>query len=147
MLNLIAFTELVEATAQYHRDLLVLENNLDVSMESNWMTSIMGRNVRALSRAFHPDAHFYGCNYNELTSVQVEKIEELLQYLIYSWDGARACPQFVVYERTPEQTSAVQMYCQSIEDAYKIIVDYVEHSQDDVTWKFEELPGDTKTAE
>lgn len=141
MLNLIAFTELVEATAQYHRDLLVLENNLDVSMESNWMTRIMDRNVRALSRAFHPDTQFYGCCDNELTSVQVEKIEGLLQYLIYSWDGARACPQFVVYERTP----AVQMPCQSIEDAYKIIVDYVEHFQDAVTWKFEELPGDAET--
>ena len=145
MLNLIAFTELVEATAQYHRDLLVLENNLDVSMESNWMTRIMDRNVRALSRAFHSDTQFYGRCYNELTSVQVEKIEELLQYLIYSWDGARACPQFVVYERTPAQAPAVQMTCQSIEGAYKIIVDYVEHLQDDVTWKFEELPEDAET--
>lgn len=138
MINFRSFEEIVDSTAQYHNDLLVLENNLNVSMESNWMTRIMDSNIHALSEAFHPDKDFEGFCYLELTSVQVEKIEEFLQYLVYSWDACNNPPTFVVYERTPAIGAPVKMECKSVEDAYNIIVDFVEHFRDDVLWRLED---------
>lgn len=138
MINLKAFTEVIENTAQYHKDLLALENNLNVSMESNWMTRIMDSNIHALSRAFHPDKDFEGFCYQELTSVQVEKIEEFLQYFVYSWDAGNEPPAFIVYERTPAIGAPIKLECTSVEDAYNIIVDFVEHFQDDVLWRLED---------
>jgi hypothetical protein len=138
MINFRSFKELTESTAQYHKDLLILENNLNVSMESNWMTRIMDSNIHALSRAFHPDKDFEGFCYQELTSVQVEKIEEFLQYLVYTWDAGKEPPAFIVYERTPAIGAPVKLECRSIEDAYNIIVDFVEHFRDDVLWRLED---------
>lgn len=138
MINFRSFKELTESTAQYHKDLLILENNLNVSMELNWMTRIMDSNIHALSRAFHPDKDFEGFCYQELTSVQVEKIEEFLQYLVYTWDAGKEPPAFIVYERTPAIGAPVKLECRSIEDAYNIIVDFVEHFRDDILWRLED---------
>ena len=138
MINLKAFTEIIENTAQYHKDLLALENNLNVSIESNWMTKIMDGNIHALARAFHPDKDFEGFCYLELTCVQVEAIEEFLNYLVYAWDGGKEPPAFIVYERTPAIGDPVKLECRSVEDAYNIILDFVEHFQDDVLWRLED---------
>ena len=137
MINFHAFKEIAESTAQYHKDLLVLENNLDVSMESNWMTRIMDSNIHALSRAFHPDKDFEGFCYLELTHVQVEQIEDCLQYLIYTWECGESPPTWVVYERHPIFDPVVKRECHCLKDAYEIIVDYVEHFQDDTVWNLE----------
>ena len=139
MINFEAFSKLAEAVNKYHKDLLVLENNLNVSMESNWMTQIMDRTIHALSRAFHSDKEFEGFCYQELTSVQVEKIEEFLQYLIYSWECGDEAPAWIVYERHPVLDPVVKKECRCLEDAYEIIVDYVEHFQDEFIWRLEDI--------
>ena len=138
MINFRSFRRLTQSVAQYHKDLLVLENNLNVSMESNWMTRIMDDTIHALSESFHPDKEFEGFCYNELTSAQVEKIEEFLQYFVYSWDAGNEPPAFIVYERTPATGAPIKLECTSVEDAYNIIVDFVEHFQDDVLWRLED---------
>ncbi len=142
MINFEAFAALTETVNKYHNDLLKFENNLNVSIESNWMTQIMDSIIHALARAFHKDDDFQGWCYQELTSGQVKKIEEFLHYFIYSWECGEQPPAWIVYERIPTLPTLegnVKKECKCAEDAYEIIVDYLEHFQDEFIWRLEDI--------
>lgn len=139
MISLKAFEKITTSLAEYNDSILGLENNLNVSFDDNWMIHIMDNVIKGLAYAFHNNTDFEGFCYNELTRPQVEKLNEFLQYFVYAWECGKEPPAFIVYERTPAIGSVVKLECQSVEDAYNIIVDFVEHFQDDILWRLEDI--------
>ena len=95
--------------------------------------------IKGLACAFHKDTDFDGFCYNELTRPQVDKLNEFIQYFVYAWECGGNPPAFIVYERTPALSATIKKECKCVEDAYEIIVDFVEHFRDDILWRLEDL--------
>lgn len=139
MISTKSFEQITAALLKYHRELRDLENNLNVSFDDNWMVHIMDNVIKGLSYSFHEDKDFEGFCYNELTSAQVAKINEFLQYFVYAWECGEEPPAWIVYERYNVIEGPLKLECRCQCDAYKIIKDFIEHPQDDVTWRLEDI--------
>lgn len=139
MISLKAFDKITSSLNQYNESIRQLENNLNVSFDDNWMIHIMDNVIKGLACAFHKDTDFDGFCYNELTRPQVDKLNEFIQYFVYAWECGDNPPAFIVYERTPALGATIKKECKCVEDAYEIIVDFVEHFQDDILWRLEDL--------
>ncbi len=127
------FVDMIETIKEYSFKVRVVETVLDCVFE-NWLTQHESNMIYHLSRAFFDTSDIrdidWECNKNDVVEQQQENVEDLL--LFYCCDaefGNKKEELIDIYQR-----GDIKMNATTPDGLYDIIIDYLKHVDEDVTF-------------
>lgn len=135
------FTTLLHIMEDYSDNLSKLENTLGCTFDNNWLDNHVSTIMNNLTWAFFDKETFDGIAANYFDKnfskqhEQYEKIEQLIFFFCYdgNW-GAEKEELTNIYTRA--NCDPVSIY--NTNDLYDVIIDYITHPDDTVTFSFDE---------
>ena len=127
------FVDMIETLKKYSNKIQQLETTLDCVFE-NWLTQHEHDMIYHLSRAFFDTEDIRNidrkCNEDDIVEQQQENVEDIILFFCYNCEFGNKKESLVdIYQR-----GNIKMNGTTAEGIYDIIVDYLQNTDEDVTF-------------